>query len=163
MSFSEFKNKAGQFQKNITLINIIKLYEEIAEANTYIKTFTFGDIFEIDLNDTAYALSHLSIENANYTQHELSYSFKLYIMDLVSKDESNEEDVLSDTLQVIGDFISQFKHSTLYGDMENDYRFSENVNCTPFTERFDNEVSGWVADINITVSFNASACTGDTI
>ena len=84
-------------------------------------------------------------------------------MDLVSKDESNEEDVLSDTLQVIGDFISQFKHSTLYGDMENDYRFSENVNCTPFTERFDNEVSGWVADINITVSFNASACTGDTI
>ena len=84
-------------------------------------------------------------------------------MNLVSKDEGNENDVLSDTLQVIGDFISQFKHSTSFGDTEHDYRMNENVNCTPFTERFDNEVSGWSADISITVSFNASACSGDII
>ena len=163
MSFSEFKNQAGLQQKNITLLNIIKLYEDIASANSYIQNSTFGDIFEIDLNETDYALSHLSIESANYTNHELTYTLRLYVMNLVSKDESNENDVLSDTLQVIGDFISQFKHSTSFGDTEHDYRMNENVNCTPFTERFDNEVSGWSADISITVSFNASACSGDII
>ena len=161
MSFGEFKNIAGQQQKNVTLLNIIKLYENIASANSYIQDFTFGDIFEIDLNETNYALSHLSIESANYSNHELTYNLRLYVIDLVSKDEGNENDVLSDTLQVIGDFISQFKHSTSFGATENDYRMSENVSCTPFTERFDNEVSGWTADISITVSFNASACTGD--
>ena len=161
MSFSEFKNIAGQHQKNVTLHNIIKLYEDIASANSYIQDFTFGDIFEIDLNETNYALSHLSIESANFSNHELTYTLRLYVMNLVSKDEGNENDVLSDTLQVIGDFISQFKHSTTFGDTENDFRMNENVNCTPFTERFDNEVSGWSADISITISFNASACTGD--
>ena len=40
---------------------------------------------------------------------------------------------------------------------------NDNVSCSPFTERFDNEVSGWVADISITVTFNASACAGDII
>ena len=163
MTFPTFTNKAGQLQKNVTLLNIIKLYEQIADDNSYIQTFTFGDIFEIDLNDTAYALSHLSIESANYTANELTYALKLYVMDLVSKDEANENDVLSDTLQVIGDFISQFKHSTSFGDMENDFRMNDNVSCSPFTERFDNEVSGWVADISITVTFNASSCAGDII
>ena len=161
MSFGEFTNIAGQQQKNVTLQNIIKLYEDIADANSYIQDFTFGDIFEIDLNETNYALSHLSIESANFSNHELTYTLRLYVMDLVSKDEGNENDVLSDTLQVIGDFISQFKHSTSFGDTEHDYRMNDNVSCTPFTERFDNEVSGWSADISITVSFNASACTGD--
>ena len=70
MSFGEFKNIAGQQQKNVTLQNIIKLYENIADANSYIQDFTFGDIFEIDLNETNYALSHLSIESANYSNHE---------------------------------------------------------------------------------------------
>ena len=161
MSFPEFKNQAGLFQKNVTLSNIIKLYEDIANANTYIQDVTFGDIFEIDLKETNYALSHLSIENARFTNHELTYSLSLYVMDLVSPDEGNENDVLSDTLQVIGDFISQFKHSTAFGDMENDYRFSDDVPCTPFTERFDNDVSGWRADFEVIVSFNASACDTD--
>ena len=102
MSFGEFKNQVGIQQKNVTLSNIIKLYEDIADANEYIQDFTFGDIFEIDLKETNYALAHLSIENANYTTHELTYSFSLYVMDLVSTDEGNENDVLSDTLQVIG-------------------------------------------------------------
>ena len=161
MSFGEFKNQVGIQQKNVTLSNIIKLYEDIADANEYIQDATFGDIFEIDLKETNYALAHLSIENANYSTHELTYSFSLYVMDLVSTDEGNENDVLSDTLQVIGDFISQFKHSSSFGDTEHDYRMNDNVSCTPFTERFDNEVSGWSADISITVSFNASACTTD--
>tara|TARA_R100001510_G_C7656784_1_gene217222 strand:- start:9024 stop:9515 length:492 start_codon:yes stop_codon:yes gene_type:complete len=163
MSFGEFKNQVGIQQKNVTLSNIIKLYEDIADANEYIQDATFGDIFEIDLKETNYALSHLSIESARFTNHELSYSLSLYVMDLVSTDEGNENDVLSDTLQVIGDFISQFKHSTSFGDMENDFRFSDDVACTPFTERFDNDVTGWRADLEVVVSFNASACTTDTM
>ena len=161
MTYPVFTNQQGLLQKNVTLSNIVTLYNSISSANSYIQTATFGDIFEIDLNETDYALAHLSIEGAAYKNHELTYNFKLYVMDLVSKDESNENDVLSDTLQVIGDYISVFKHSTSYGDFENDYRFNDNVNCTPFTERFDSEVTGWVADISITVSWNASACSGD--
>lgn len=157
-------NENGDNYKNVTLKNIIEFFRETANRNAGIKTFTFGDIWEIDLVETDYALAHLSIESANYSINELEYNFKLYVMDLVSKDESNENDVLSDTLQIIGDFISTLQNDrTIFQNVEWDYRTKEQVNCTPFTERFDNEVSGWVGDFSIVVSFDYSACTGDTM
>ena len=71
-------------------------------------------------------------------------------------------DVLSDTLQIIGDTISYLRYDgDAQFDVEYDYRISENVNCVPFTERFDNELSGFVADIRISTTFNRSACTNE--
>lgn len=123
---------------------------------------TNGDIFEIDLNETLYPHAHISLENAQYQPNEIVYSFKLYVMDLVSKDESNENDVLSDTLQIIGDVLSFLRYGgNSQFDVDYDYRVSDNVNCTPFTERFDNEVSGWVADLKITTTFDRSNCTNN--
>jgi len=84
-------------------------------------------------------------------------------MDLVSKDESNEEDVLSDTLETIGDVISLLKNQTTsfttIDDFQTEVAISPSVSCEPFTERFDNEVSGWTANISIEVGFNASQCS----
>jgi hypothetical protein len=86
-------------------------------------------------------------------------------MDLVSKDESNERDVLSDTLETIGDVISLLKNQTAsferIPDFQTEVAISPSVSCEPFTERFDNEVSGWTASISIEVGFNASQCSGD--
>jgi hypothetical protein len=106
----------------------------------------------------------LSIENAQYAPNEIQYDFKLFVMDLVSKDEGNENDVLSDTLQIIGDFISRLQNArNLDIDTNTDYRLQPNINCRPFTERFDDDVSGWVADISIRVFFDYSACVGDVM
>jgi len=161
-------NNAGVLQKNITLQNIIQIHEAICSELTTIQENSFGDIFEIEINQTTlYPLAHLSIENANYSTHELTYNLRLYVMDLVQKDESNENDVLSDTMQTIGDYISKLKHSStinsLTFDTEHDFRINDNISCEPFTERFDAEVSGWTANISITVSFNAGNCVGDTM
>ena len=57
-------------------------------------------------------------------------------------------------------FISNY-HLKITSQKE--LRFSDDVACTPFTERFDNDVTGWRADFDIVVSFNASACTTDTM
>jgi len=158
----QVKNINGDYYKNVTLNNLIELFAEISEANVGIKSHSFGDIWEIDVNERNYAVSHLSIENATYSENELQYDFKLYVMDLVSKDEGNENDVLSDTLQIIGDFISRLQNArNLDIDTNTDYRLQPNINCQPFTERFDDDVSGWVADISIRVFFDYSACVGD--
>ena len=72
------------------------------------------------------------------------------------------EDVLSDMLQVIGDVISQLKNTDFNTDYDDDFRHAvriqDTIACEPFTERFDNEVSGWTGNITINVDFNASAC-----
>lgn len=163
-----YTNNANILQKNVTLQNIIQLHDTIVQASNYVQQGGFGDIFELDIDQTQlFPVCWLSIENASYTKNELTYNLRLYVMDLVDLDETNENDVLSDALQMIGDYISQLRHGFSYGgldwNMEHDYRVSDNINCEPFTERFDSQVSGWAANISITVSFNASACLNDTM
>ena len=138
----------GQQIKNVTLNMLYDMFRSIGTDSLFIKTTTIGDIFEVDLTETTYPLMHVGTQTANYTK---------------SKDERNEEDVLSDMLQVIGDVISKLKNSDFNTDYENfrhDIRIQDSISCEPFTERFDNEVTGWTANVSITVNFNASACSG---
>ena len=149
--------------KNITLENLYKKISSVLSGNVFVTTVTKGDIFEVDLTEVDYPLAHFGITSANYDTNTLQYVFQIIVMDLVHKDESDEENVLGDCLQVIGDLISQLKYEDDddYGDFINDVRLLDSVSCEPFTERFDNEVSGFTATITIEVDFNSSACTGD--
>ena len=154
----------GQHIKNVTLNMLYDLFRKLGNDSLIIKTTTIGDIFEVDLVETTYPLLHITTSTANYTPNVLTYNFQFIVMDLVSKDESNEEDVLSDMLQVIGDVISNLKNSdfdTDFEDFRHIIRIQDNIACEPFTERFDNEVTGWTATISISVDFNSSACSGD--
>tara|TARA_R110002020_G_scaffold224736_1_gene434629 strand:+ start:2341 stop:2826 length:486 start_codon:yes stop_codon:yes gene_type:complete len=152
----------GHNIKNVTLENLYKLLKDVAGANLLVSTTTIGDIFEVDLVETSYPLLHIGTSSASYGLNTLTYSFQLIVMDLVDKDEANEEEVLSDTLQIIGDILSaiRYTNATEYTDFLHVVRIDDNISCEPFTERFDNEVSGWTATINIEVDFDASACSG---
>jgi len=152
----------GKQIKNVTLNMLYDMFKSVGNNNVFIQTTTIGDIFEIDLTETTYPLMHVGTQTASYTKNVLTYNFQVIVMDLVSKDESNEEDVLSDMLQVIGDVISQLKNTDFNTDYDDDFRHAvriqDSIACEPFTERFDNEVSGWTGNITINVDFNASAC-----
>tara|TARA_R110002020_G_scaffold17386_5_gene61144 strand:- start:3196 stop:3693 length:498 start_codon:yes stop_codon:yes gene_type:complete len=152
----------GNHVKNATLEQLYNLFRDIGEKHLFIQTTTIGDIFEVDLVETTYPLMHVSTNTATFSSGQINHSFQLVVMDLVNKDENNEEEVLSDMLQVIGDVLSVLLNSdydTNYTDFRHEIRVEENITCEPFTERFDNEVTGWTADVNIVVQFDAAACT----
>ena len=155
----------GHELKNVTLKMLYEVFTDAFEAQGQLQSITFGDIFEVDLSvNEKYPLMHVATNNANYNTGSLTYNFQIICMDLVSKDESNEHDVLSDQLEIIGDVISHIRNSNLYSDVtdfRNTIRLQDSISCDPFTERFDNEVTGWTASISIEVEFNASACVGD--
>tara|TARA_R100000655_G_scaffold1600_4_gene6050 strand:- start:8436 stop:8936 length:501 start_codon:yes stop_codon:yes gene_type:complete len=149
--------------KNATLEQLYNLFRSIGREHFFIQTTTIGDIFEVDLVETTYPLMHVSTNTATFSSGQIEHSFQVVVMDLVNKDENNEEEVLSDMLQVIGDVLSVLLNSdydTDYTDFRHEIRIQENITCEPFTERFDNEVTGWTADINIVVAFDATACAG---
>ena len=153
----------GQEIKNVTLNMLYDLFRSVGSSNTIIQTTTIGDIFEVDLVETKYPLLHIGTETATYDTSSLTYTFQFIVMDLVKKDESNEEEVLSDMLQVIGDVLSVLLNTDFdddFLDFRQVIQIQQNITCEPFTERFDNEVTGWTAGINIVVEFNASACAG---
>ena len=150
--------------KNVTLKMLYEVFEEAFKLEPQLNTITFGDIFEVDLaKNSIYPIMHVSTDTASYDTGSLTYSFQIIVMDLVNKNENNEHDVLSDTLEVIGNIISHIRNSALVSevdDFRNTIRLQDSISCEPFTERFDNEVTGWTANISIEVEFNASACAG---
>jgi len=153
----------GHNIKNLPFTAVTRTITSIMSAAKGVNTFTQGDVFEVDLKEITYPLAHLSYNTANFDTGTLTYSFQLIVMDLVSKDERNEDQVLSDTLNTIGDIISTLRNSdanSIIEDYRNTFRLQDSISCEPFTERFDNEVTGWAADFTVQVEFDASACDG---
>lgn len=148
----------------LTLNQIISKLETIATNHSQINHFGYGDLWEIleKNSDTPinYALMWVVIGNATKGSKDLSLSFTIIVADLVDKDEANELEVLSDTLLICNDIIAEVK--ALADTASEDIYFDSNedgtINLTPFTERFDDELSGWSFDINIRIPYANNAC-----
>ena len=95
--------------------------------------------------------SNINGTNANVFETNIN----LFFCDLVHKDESNETEVLSDMLKVC-----QMFYADLVYDLNNldatDVSLTSSM--TPFTEKFDDEVSGIEMTITIQQFYNKSIC-----
>jgi hypothetical protein len=75
-------------------------------------------------------------------------------MDRVSKDEGNEDEVLSDTKQICLDIIAQLDKSTLY-----DFKLeTESIELVPFTDKFEDEVAGWQFTLSLKSGWDKNRC-----
>jgi hypothetical protein len=164
---------------NKTYNNVINTLKNIGENHLQIATVTTGDIFDIDLaKNTKFALMHINPESVTTGDSELIYNFQIFVMDMVAEKEnwtdanfqsanqlSNSQEVLSDTLQISIDIISMLRHSIQQSaqdvdDINEPLYFTEGqFTLEPFTERFDNELTGWVFSIGVITPNNFDACT----
>ena len=145
--------------------NTIDTLKQLGTNHYQIKTVTTGDIFEIDLEkNTLYPLMHINPINAVAQNNQMTLSFQVFVMDIVFPDESNEQEVLSDCLSICNDLIGTLKNGeSLYlsnaSQGESPAYFTEgDVTIEPFTERFDNSVSGWVFTLPIIIENDYNTC-----
>ena len=174
---------------NKTYLNLIDKIRELGRLHKFINTTTVGDIFDIDLSkETIFPLMHVNPVNVQTGYSQLTYSFQIFVCDLVSEKKdwekdsavpfgtnlenvfsdnlSNEIDVFNDTLQTCVDLVSIFRNSKWqsvnanYGlDINNPEYFTEGeYTFEPFTERFDNLLTGWVFTLNVTVHNEFQTC-----
>tara|TARA_R110002020_G_scaffold30039_5_gene94637 strand:- start:5425 stop:5880 length:456 start_codon:yes stop_codon:yes gene_type:complete len=137
--------------------------KELGSKHLQISTTTTGDIYDIDLDNTKYPLMHINPVNVTTRRTELVYNFQVFVMDLVDDDNANEQDVYSDVLQTCIDIIAILSNSQwqsqLTLDLDAPVYFAEgNFTLEPFTERFNNAVSGWVFQLPITVQNDFQSC-----
>ena len=163
---------------NKTYNNAIDTLKQLGEEHKQIHTTTTGDIFDIDLSkNTLFPLFHINPVNVATGQSTLTYNFQLFVMDLVSQKKdwteaniqsadnlSNEQEVLSSCLQICVDIIGMMRHSKWQAagtvDIDEPVYFTEGeYTIEPFTERFDNMVTGWVFTIGIVVQNDFQTCT----
>ena len=60
-----------------TYIQIIDTWKQIATNHLQVKTFTTGDIFEVDANEVVFPQVHLITEQAQLSKHELTFNWIL--------------------------------------------------------------------------------------
>ena len=145
--------------------NVIDTLKCVGEQHLNIHSVTSGDIWEIDLEkNTLYPLFHINPVNVTVGQNIRSFNFQLFIMDLVEPDESNEQEVLSDCLEIMNDIIAVYKQGEILyaydaaAGEEQRYFIDNDFTIEPFTERFDNAVTGWVMSFAITVENELNSC-----
>ena len=155
----------------ITFRNVVGYLETIAEKHYEINSFHSGELDEVDINKlgaTDYTMLYAEPGTVVVDKGVLSYSFTLYVMDMVNDqvlgDSPNNQrlgrvDTYSETLQIMQDVINEFHHS-LYSTswVDDQVVLDLPINAEPFTARFDNELTGWTATINVQVHNKNNLC-----
>ena len=144
-----------------TYIQIFDRIKSIANNHRQINSFGDGDQWEVATSGTTnYPMFWAVAQDSVVRRGERGYKFQLIVMDLVQTGEGNENDVLNDTNQILGDVLSELKMGG-YSDI--DLKFSDDFAMQPFTEKNDDSVAGWTCDVTIWTPFNWNSCVIPTI
>ena len=136
-----------------TLNQIFQLIETEATAHQQVKQYGQGDVWEISPKELDYLVLWAIEEGASVSERTLTYNIRLLAMDRVLPGEENEEEVLSDTLLILLDFVAYFRQ--LHTE---DVNIQTSVSFEPFTERFDDKVTGHSCVLSLTQPYNYNKC-----
>ena len=142
-----------------------KIKEQLLQ-DEFVKTVTYGNIFDVDLKKkTMYPLSHMIVNNATDTGRTLVFSISVIFMDIVdvNKDSDvdgfvgndNEQDVLNTQLAVANRLTAVLKRGTLSNQL---YKLEGDVQLEPFVDRFNDKVAGWTASFDVVIPNTMTAC-----
>lgn len=138
-----------------TFNQIVDVFKYIADNHVFINSFSFvTELHEIAAStDTIYPALIVMPEGATTESNLLHYKYNIIVADLVHKDESNENEVLSDTLQTLLDIKAWLTNNQCNG-----FTLKKESTITPFTERWDDEVSGHVGNFELEIWNTDSLC-----
>jgi hypothetical protein len=136
------------------------------DADALVNSVSEGDIFQVDLaKQTIFPLVHIMVNSCSFETNVLRFNISLIAMDLVdiSKLENtsvylgndNTQDALNSTLAILNRAYDVMLHGSLAYDL---FQIDGNPNCEPFTERFENLLSGWTMTFDVLVPNDMTIC-----
>jgi len=131
-----------------------------------INTVTTGDISDINLRkQDIFPMAHLIVNNVTVADQTLNFNISVLAMDIVnrSKEETvdiftgnnNLQDILNTQLVVLNKLIQLLKRGTLHTDK---YQVEGDPTLEPFYDRFDNELAGWTATMDVLIYNDITIC-----
>ena len=121
-----------------------------------INTVTTGDITDVNLNkQDIFPLGHIIINSVIDTEQTLNFNITIIACDIVnfSKEPTvdrftGNEDILNTQLAVLNKLIQKLRMGNLFTDM---YQLDSAPSLEPFYDRFENQLAGWSATMNILI------------
>jgi|TARA_R100000479_G_scaffold175119_1_gene125202 hypothetical protein len=146
-----------------------QLTETIKNAlldNVDVNTVTTGNLSNVNLQkQDIFPISHIIINSVTDSENTLTFSLSILAMDVVSrrKEETTdifignneEQDILNTQLAVLNKLIMTLRKGNLHQDK---YQLVGDPTCTPFYDRFENELAGWTADMDIVIYNDITIC-----
>jgi len=137
----------------MTLNQVITQLNTIATNHNQINTFGFNDMPEYGKETSiVYPVMWVTQLPSNVNGNELNLKFRILFADLVHKGEENQDDVSSDQMQTALDVIAQLQHP------DYEWFYSSISNLEPITGKLDDEISGWVIDVNLMIDNAFNRC-----
>lgn len=141
------------------------LKEELL-SNPSIKTCTFGDITDVDLQkQTIFPLAHMIIEGATNAEKTLQFNFTVLTMDQIDTNKqfdddvftgnTNTQDILNTQLAVSNRMVSRLRMGALSQD---GYELVGDPTCEPFFDRFENILAGWATTFTVQIINDINVC-----
>jgi hypothetical protein len=156
---------------NYTLYyNVINYFKTISTNHPSIGVATTGDLWDIgERQFPEYPIANIQILESDFGTNVTNYRCQLIVADNTKNknNESNERtnaqsipyfgvddrvDVLANTLAIINDLTSYTQRGVA------GFEINDDVTCTPFAERFDNGLAGWVAEFTLTTHNDRNRC-----
>lgn len=140
---------------SMTLNQELALFENIATAHDMIEDFASGEIWEIEkkMNKNAkYNMLYVSPVQSGTFDNVKQRTYMVLVMDIPSKDESNVNEVWSDSEQILDDVIELLRSTS------NDYELIGDPILLPFKEDHSDWVAGYRAEVTIQTKKGVNRC-----
>jgi hypothetical protein len=130
-----------QFKSYELILNDIKT---LCNLHKQVRSYGFGDIEQLtnDLitkQEPKYPRVYTTSDVSRFHVGYMEYSFKIFVVDKLNIDLSNQQDVLSDTLEITKDIFSKLYLS--------DYEAEWDAMVQPFFEKTETGLGGWILNV----------------
>jgi hypothetical protein len=143
---------------------VIKQLNDFATNHKQVKSFGNGDLWEVvqhdQLTNFNYPLLWVVDQAASMGDGDFTWNFQVIVMDIVRKDESNENEVKSDCVQILIDLVAYFEqlNNELNNVNWNQVQLVRSGSVEMFTERFEDELSGASIQLGLRFPQNYNYC-----
>jgi|TARA_R110001606_G_scaffold355358_2_gene506311 hypothetical protein len=132
----------------------------------FVNTVTQGDIYNVDLSkQTIFPLAHIHINGMDIQPQFITLNISILFMDIIDfsktapssdiRGNNNEMDILNNMLNVATRLQALIAKSPNYKDT---YELASSLSCSPFVERFENNLGGVSCDFTVNVFNTMTSC-----
>ena len=146
-----------------------QLTETIKEqllADVNVNTVTTGDITDVNLSkQDIFPLSHIIVNNVTVNEQTLDFNVSILSCDIVNQskletkdiftDNNDMQNILNNQLAVLNRLTQRLRMGQLHTDM---YQLNGSPSLSPFYDRFDNQLAGWTATMDIQIYNDIYIC-----
>lgn len=131
-----------------------------------VNTVTTGDISDVNLNkQDIFPLSHIIVNNVVVNEQTLDFNISILSSDIVNQSKletvdiftgnNDVQNILNTQLAVLNKVIQKLRMGNLHTDM---YQLSGSPSLQPFYDRFENQLAGWTATMDVQIYNDIYIC-----